>query len=151
MQAPEPTPEHRWLSRLLGEWTYTTEPVPGMPPYEMTGSESVRGVGDLWVQCVSQGGGGTNQMTLGFEPRTGRFVGTFLGSMGTHLWVYDGQREGDRLLLESVGPSFSGDGAMARYRDEIELVSEDERVLRAFVEDGKGGWTPIMQMRYRRV
>jgi len=42
-------------------------------------------------------------------------VGTFVGSMMTHLWLYEGEREvnSEVLPLDSEGPSFSGDGKMA--------------------------------------
>ena len=35
-------------------------------------------------------GFGQTLMTLGFNPQTERYVGTWVGSMMAHLWVYDG-------------------------------------------------------------
>lgn len=150
MQPPSPTPDHRWLARLLGDWTWETEPIPGHAHPTMTGRETFRAIGDLWVQGQGDGGMGIVQMTLGFDTRTGRYVGTWLGTMMTHLWVYDGERKGDRLALYAMGPSFAGDGTMVRYCDEIELVSDDERVLRASFENADGTWTHFMTTRYRR-
>ena len=148
---PEPTPEHRWLSRLLGDWTWASEPVAGHedhPP--MTGTETVRGIGEIWVQGAGQGAYGVTLITLGFDTRTGRFVGTWIGTMMTHQWVYDGERSGDLLSLYATGPSFSGDGTLSLYRDEIELLSDDERLLRAFVQGADGSWSHFMTTRYRR-
>lgn len=149
----EPTPEHTWLARLLGEWTWASETVPGFEEHPPgSGQETFRSIGAVWVQGDGEGEYGTTQMTLGFDPRTGRFVGAWIGSAMTHLWVYDGALDGDnRLQLHSVGPSFSGDGTLAPYRDEIELVSADERVLRAYTQGADGVWTHFMTTRYRRV
>src|SRR5262249_44383589 len=91
---PEPQKEHYWLEKLTGEWTYEIETImgPGQPPVKSRGTETVRSIGGLWVQCEGQGempGGGpaTVVLALGFDPVKKRFVGTFIGSMMTNLWV----------------------------------------------------------------
>jgi hypothetical protein len=91
-------------------------------------------------------------MTLGYDPQQKRFVGTWIGSMMTHLWVYDGALDATErvLALESDGPSMTGDGTMARYRDAIELQSDDHRILRSSVRDADGTWRPFMTAHYRR-
>jgi hypothetical protein len=64
-------------------------------------------------------------MTLGYDPQTQRFVGSFVASMMTHLWPYNGtlNAEGTVLTLDAEGPSFAGDGATAKYQDIIEFRS----------------------------
>jgi hypothetical protein len=93
----EPQKEHHWLQQLVGEWTSEAEAImgPDKPPEKFTGTESVRSIGGLWVMCEGRGempGGGiaTTIMTLGYDPVRKRYVGTFMGSMMTHLWVYEG-------------------------------------------------------------
>ncbi len=51
MKIPEPHAEHRWLQRLVGEWTYEAEcdMGPGQPPVKTNGRESVRALGPLWT------------------------------------------------------------------------------------------------------
>jgi len=47
----EPKKEHKWLRRFVGEWTYKSS-VPaqaGQPAHDVTGTESVRAIGDLWT------------------------------------------------------------------------------------------------------
>lgn len=95
---PEPQQEHQWLQKLVGEWTYETEASmgPDQPLEKSTGTESVRSLGGLWVQCEGQGeipeyGVVTTIMTLGYDPQQQRFVGTWVGSMMTYLWLYDGE------------------------------------------------------------
>jgi hypothetical protein len=159
----EPQQEHQWLQQLLGEWTFESECImgPGQPPHKFGGSESVRSLGGLWVLCEGQGempGGGIGKtlMTLGYDPGRKRYVGTFVGSMMTHLWIYDGGLDsaGKVLTLDSEGPSFTADGQMggqmAKYQDIIEIKSADHRTLssRLYSEDGKS--EPFMTAHYRR-
>jgi hypothetical protein len=151
--------EHRWLQQLVGEWTFETEfeMEPGKPPEKSSGTESVRSLGDFWV--VAEGHGempdgepATTIMTLGYDPRKKRFVGTFVGSMMNYMWVYDGGLDPTEkvLNLDSDGPSMTAEGQMAKYRDTIELKSADERVMRAQVLGDDGKWNQFMTMTLRR-
>src|SRR5689334_9041385 len=96
MHFAEPKSEHRWLEKLVGDWTYEHEGsmTPG-DPAKFTGTEVVRSLGGLWTLGEGQGAGPDgvihrSVMTLGYDPEKQRFVGTFIGSMMTHLWVYEG-------------------------------------------------------------
>jgi hypothetical protein len=155
----EPRKEYEWLQRLVGEWSYEAEANmgPGKPPSKATGSERVRSVGGVWVVAEGEGempGGGpaTTVMTLGYDPRKQRFVGTWIGSMMAHLWVYDGSLDaaGKVLTLDNEGPSMVGDGTMAKYQDVVEVVSDDHRVLRSRVLGDDGEWREFMTAHYRR-
>jgi len=155
----EPQQEHQWLHKLVGEWTYESEAAmePGKPPEKCGGTESVRSLGGLWILAEGQGempgaGIATMIMTLGYDPQRKRYVGTWIGSMMTHLWVYDGALDqAERVLtLESDGPSMAGDGRMAKYRDVIELKSDDHRVLTSHLLGDDGTWTQFMTASYRR-
>src|SRR5918996_3048081 len=128
MMMAQPQKEHQWLQQLLGEWTYEGEATmePGKPPEKFKGTESVRSLGGLWILAEGQGempGGGTATMllTLGYDPQKKRFVGTWIGSMMTHLWVYDGALDAaERVLtLDTEGPNMAAEGTMAKYQDVI--------------------------------
>jgi hypothetical protein len=155
----EPQREHRWLQKLIGEWTYESEmPGPeGQPSQKMTGSERVRAIGEIWVQGegtgqMPDGTPATSQITLGYDPAKKRFVGTWLGSMMNHLWIYDGELSADerKLTLSSDGPSMTEEGKLAKYRDVIELKNENLRSMTAFVQGADGQWTQFMTMDYHR-
>ena len=154
----DPQKEHGWLQKLVGEWTYETEAMePGQPASKATGTETVRSLGGLWVVAEGQGempGGApaTMMMTLGYDPQKNRYVGTWVGSMMTHLWVYDGELDAaERILtLNTEGPSMAGDGRMVRYKDVIELKSDDHRVLTSHVLADDGNWQHFMTMDFRR-
>jgi hypothetical protein len=151
--------EHKWLQKLTGEWTYEAEAdmAPGQPPAKHQGTESVRSLGGLWIVAEGQGempsgGPATTVMTLGYDPQKRRYIGTWVGSMMTHLWVYDGALdEGGRVLtLDTEGPSMAGDGKMAKYQDMIEFKDEDHRILTTQVLGDDGKWLRFMTVNYRR-
>ena len=155
----EPQKEHQWLQRLVGEWTYEvdTSMDPGQPPEKFKGAESVRSLGGLWFLAEGQGempGGGvaTTMMTLGYDPQKMRYVGTFIGSMMTYLWVYDGALDaaGRVLTLDADGPDMATEGKIAKYKDVIELKSDDERTLTAHMLGDDGTWRQFMTANYRR-
>lgn len=155
----KPGAEHQWLQRLVGEWSFETvaDAEPGKPSAKMTGTESVRSIDGMWVLCEGRGDAGecsmgSTVMTLGFDPAKGKYVGTFIGSTMPFLWIYEGALAdaGARLALSAAGPSFAVEGAMANYRDTIEFVDDDHRILSSEIEGEGGVWRPFMKMHYRR-
>lgn len=158
MKPAKPTAQHKWLQKLVGEWTYESEmpTEPGKPPLRCSGKESVRTLGGLWVLAEGRGempGGDEGRMllTLGYDPAKKRFVGSWVGSMMANLWVYDGVLKGNTLTLSTVGPDFTGKKKSARYRDTIKVLGRDRRVLMSSMP-GKGGkWVTFMTAHYKRV
>lgn len=155
----EPQKQHEWLQQLVGEWTYESECTmePGKPPEQFKGTETVRSIGGLWVQgegCGEMPGGGMGTMliTLGYDPQKERYVGTFIGSMMTHLWLYEGSLDAAEkvLTLNSEGPSCSGEGKLARYKDVIELKNADHRVMASYIMSDDGAWSTVMTANYHR-
>ena len=91
-------------------------------------------------------------MTLGFDPLKKRFVGSFIGSMMSNLWIYDGELDADKtaLILSADGPSFTDPTKVAKYRDTIAFLSDDHRTLTASVQGDDGSWKEFMLAHYRR-
>jgi hypothetical protein len=111
----------------------------------------------LWVVCEGEGimpGGSPGQtlMTLGYNPETKRYLGTWVGSMMTHMWVYDGviEDDGKTLALNCEGPDFENPGRTARYQDRITLIDANRRTLTARVQTENGDWKEMMSAEYRR-
>lgn len=156
----EPQMEHHWLQQLVGGWTYEGEAMaePGKPPERFKGVETVRSLGGLWILGESHGempGGdpATMILTLGFDPAKKRYVGTWVGSMMSHLWVYDGSLDATEkvLTLDSEGPSMAGDGSIQKYQDVYTLESADHRILTSRAPKPDGTWIEFMKAHYRRV
>ena len=154
-----PQPEHQWLQKLVGEWTYESEAEmePGQPPTRFEGSESVRSLGGLWTVGESQGempgcGIATSLMTLGYDTQSKRYVGTWVGSMMPYLWVYNGALDpsGTTLALDSDGPDMVVEGKIAKYQDVIEFKDDNHRVQTSRVLGDDGTWNDFMTVDYRR-
>src|SRR5262245_21791359 len=154
----EPQKEHQWLQKLVGQWTFETECSmgPDQPAEKHRGTESVRSLGGLWI--VAEGsvempgcGTATNIMMLGYDPQAGRYVGTFVASMMSYLWIYSGSLDaaGKVLTLDAEGPSMSGEGT-AKYKDAIEFLSDDHRILTSRLLGDDGKWEGFMIEDYRR-
>jgi hypothetical protein len=155
----EPQSQHHWLQKLVGEWSYETEVLGGTDPLpeKATGTETVRSLGDLWVLAEGQGGmpgcgAMTTVVTLGYNPRTQKFVGTWVGTMMPELWVYEGELDADEkvLTLNSEGPAMTDDGSLANYRDVIEIKDDDHRVMNSHVLGNDGVWNHFMVINYWR-
>jgi hypothetical protein len=154
----EPQKEHEWLQRLVGEWTLEgeTSTEPGQPAGQWT--ENARSLHGLWILIEGQGempgcGAATTLMTLGYDPQKKQYLGTWIGSMMTHLWVYGNgtlDAAGKILTLESEGPDMAGEGKMAKYRDVIELRTDDHRVLTSHMLGEDGEWREFCTTHYRR-
>ncbi|HWC78270.1 MAG TPA: DUF1579 domain-containing protein [Blastocatellia bacterium] len=144
----------------MGEWTYEAEAImgPDKPAEKSSGTEVVRSLGGLWVQgeseCELPGGGGPATMiiTLGYDPQKKKFVGTFIGSMMSNLWIYEGELDatGKVLTLNSEGPDFSDPTRTAQYKDVIEMKSDDHRLMTSHGVGPDGKWMQFMTANYRR-
>lgn len=160
MQTPEPSREHNWLLQLVGDWTFESECTmgPDEPPMKFSGKQITRSLGLLWTLGEMEHAGPEGQLyrsiiTLGFDQAKQRFIGTFVSSCMTHLWPYDGQLNASRnvLTLDSEGPSFAGDGTMARYQDIVEMINKDQYLLKSQFQNPDGSWTQFMVAKYVRV
>jgi hypothetical protein len=155
----KPEREHVWLQQLVGSWTVETECSmgPDQPPMKWGGRETTRTLGGIWVICEGEGempngGIGRTIMTLGFDPTRKRFVGSFVGSMMTHLWLYDGSLDASEkiLTLDAEGPDMT-QTRVAKYHDIIEIVSDDHRKFSSEIQLEDGSWNRFMTGHYHRV
>ncbi|MGZ4959389.1 MAG: DUF1579 domain-containing protein [Methylomonas sp.] len=156
----EPQKEHEWLQQLVGEWLYESEceMEPGKPPQKFKGSETVRSLGRLWVLSEIHGempGGemANMVMTLGYDSLQQRYVGTWVGSMMSHLWVYVGTLDttDNVLSLYTEGPSCSADGKLVRYMDTIQIKNGDQQIRTSHLLGEDGEWHAFLTADYRRV
>lgn len=159
MKVAEPQKEHQWLQRLVGEWTFEGEAPsgPGEEPQKFTGTEKVRSLGGLWVVAEGRGqmpggGEGLTILTLGYDPQKGHYVGTWVGSMMTNMWVYKGELDaaGKALSLRTEGPNMMAEGQMAKYEEVIEFKSDDHRTFTSSMLNDDGTSTQMMVANYRR-
>ena len=154
----EITDQHRWLQQLVGRWEFEMSCVmgPDQEPQKSTGAETLTSLGGAWV--IGEGGSGesdeqwSSRLTLGFDPAQQRFVGTFVASMMTHLWLYNGTLDeaGKTLTLDTEGPNMT-DGKTTKYQDLYTVLGPGERTLTSRMLDAQGNWVEFMSATYRRV
>lgn len=80
-------------------------------------------------------------------------MGTWISSMQTHLWEYTGSLDdtGTTLTLETEGPLMGDPTQTARYREIVEIESDDRRVTRSLILGPDGEWFEFARAEYRRI
>ena len=145
--------QHEWLEQLIGDWAFEHEAT--MPDGEKTGmkgTESFRQLGKLWVvgeltSLLPDGSSMIAITTLGYDPRQNAFVGNWVGSPMTHMFIYNGHLDesGKILTLDTSGPGIEDPNKTADYQDIIEMVSANERRFCSQVKNADGSWTRFME------
>jgi hypothetical protein len=161
MEFPQPTEHHKVLQRLVGDWLYIAST--GHENYDPEDplkrwTEKVRSVGGFWVISEGEGNmGDGNQssmiMTLGYDPRLGHYVGSWIGSMMDKLWIYKGwlEDDGQTLVLEAEGPSFDDPSRTDIFRDVIHFIDDDTRTFSGSVRQPDGSFKTFMTSTSRRI
>jgi hypothetical protein len=155
---PAPVKEHEWLKQLVGEWESESEAIfePGKPPVKGKGTETVRSLGGFWVvgngEFEMVGMKGSSILTLGYDPDRKKYVGTWVDSMTSYLWKYEGTVDpsGKVLTLETEGPCPMAAGKTAKFREVIEFKSKDHRTFASSVQGEDGKWTTFLTVQTKR-
>ncbi|AJD40456.1 hypothetical protein RGR602_CH01098 [Rhizobium gallicum bv. gallicum R602sp] len=153
METAKALEEHRFLERMVGVWDVTAS--------EMTGdqqwTEIVRSLHGIWFVAEGNGempGGGaaTTMLTLGYNAAKGKYVGSWIGSMMDHMWVYEGDvsADGKVLSLYTRGPDFQTQGAEQDYREQIIFADDDHRTFNSSAKQPDGSWKQFMEAHYTR-
>jgi hypothetical protein len=146
-EMPKPTTQHEWLNRFVGEWTVETEAymAPDQEPVRGKGTESVRSLGGFWV--VSEGAGEMMEMkmnwilTFGYDPAKKVYVGTWIDSMTSQKWEYEGTVEESGKVLSLTTRGFCPvEQKICNFRSTVEFKSDDVRVLTEKKEMADGTW-----------
>ncbi|MCJ8517413.1 DUF1579 domain-containing protein [Pseudorhizobium tarimense] len=155
MEMARPQAEHSFLKRLVGTWRVTAKDMTGDEPW----TEEVRSLQDIWFVAEGRGqtpdGGGpaTTVLTLGFDPQKGKYVGSWIGSMMTHMWVYEGEisADGNTLSLYTTGPDFQDPAKTGEYREQILFQDDNNRIFTSSARQTDGSWSQFMEAHYTRM
>jgi Protein of unknown function (DUF1579) len=143
----------------VGEWDFESECEMGndQPKSKTVGKQRTQALGSLWTLGEMEMPGPDSKpmrsiMTLGFDPERKKFVGTFVTACMTYLWLYEGSLDASRrvLTLDCEGPSFTGDGSMAKYQDIIEVVDQDTYLFSSRFLGADGNWVKFMHGKHTR-
>ena len=156
-EMPKPQKEHAWLEQFTGEWDYVTEAKPPgqLEAIKFEGEEKSRMIGKFWLMAENKGEmmgmPFTGIMTLGYDPKSKSYVGTWVDSMGDYMWQYKGSVEGKKLTLESKGPCpFKPPGTLVNFRETLELKDKDHKVFTSSYQEDDGSWVQMLTMSYTR-
>ena len=154
----KPEKEHQWLGKLIGDWTVESECQvdDDNQPQKSKSHLTCRSLGGLWTVLESEGeapegGSWSSIMTLGYDIEKKCYVGTFIVSIMTYLWLYEGSidESSNKLTLDTEGPRCNQDG-MAKYQDIIEIIDDDHWILSSQILEEDGKWQSFMSAHHRR-
>lgn len=153
---PAPLKQHDWLQRFVGQWDAEVEVylAPGQPPMKTQGINRARMLGGFWL--IEEGQNTAMPygfiLTLGFDPRKKKYVGTWADSMMSYLWKYEGtvDAKGAILTLETEGPNPMDHGNIAKVREVTQFKSVNHRVFTSSRLGDDGKWIRLMTVNLRR-
>lgn len=152
----QPTPEHEWLTRHVGQWevecSYFT--IPGDDPLEVSGEETTEMLGPFWVvgrfEADMMGTPVIGQAVTGFDPVKKLFTGTWKDNYTPFHYTFAGTLSDDKKLLKLEGENYDPTrGKSSLYRSRSEYPSDSKRITKLSVEVD-GVEVPILEYRYRR-
>ena len=150
--------EQNWVLQLVGEWRGTFEAVmePGAEPTRWESLESVRAIGANWI--VAEGSpmpGGdpfTSMWTLGYDSDQKAFASNWVDSMQTVMWSHTGHLDEQMrvLTLFAQGPDPVDSNKSLRYKEQVELLSPDQKRITSFAMGAGGEWETYLLVDYHR-
>jgi hypothetical protein len=154
MQLPKPRAEHAFLQRLVGRWRVVPKDMPDHEDW----IEEVRSLNGIWFVAegrgrMPDGSEAATVLTLGHNGATGRYLGSWIGTMMEYLWVYDGELspDGDTLSLYASGPGCDDREGMQDYREQIIFTGDGKRIFTSSAKQPDGSWKPFMTAEYFRI
>ena len=156
---PGPEKGHEWLNQLVGRWHAEVQMFmePGKRPARSEGLETVRALGGFWsiaeYKGTLMGKPFRGMLTLGYNPLNSRYVGTWIGSLESYLWRYEGGLDptGKIMTLESEGYCPMNPGNLTKVREVIELTNKDHRRFISSRLGNDGKWVTSMIINYTRI
>ncbi len=142
-QSGTPSPEHKVLKADEGTWVaHCTMYMPGAPePMEFEGTEVNRMLGEMWlISDFKADFGGMpfeGHATLGFDPKQGKFIGTWIDSFNPYTFhmtgVYDEATKTMAMDSKGVDPTT---GEESEGKTEVVYGGDDSRTMTMWKKDG---------------
>lgn len=133
-EMPAPVEQHQWLKKFVGEWTTEFQLTsPDGQSMKESGTESVRAVGDFWItsdmRSTFLGDPYAAVLTLGYDPKKEKYIGTYVDSMTSLLWTYEGTLDEDKKKLTLMTEGEMPGGEKVKFRESHEFKSDDHRIF----------------------
>jgi len=153
---PKPQKEHEWLMQFVGEWESDSKASFAGQQMECKGTIKSEMLGGFWVinemKIEMMGDQMVGIQTVGYDPGSQKYVGTWVDSMTNHLWKYEGSVDdtGKILTLQAEGPNMMSPGKTAQFRDIYEFKSKDHIAISSDMQGEDGKWVTFMSGDARR-
>jgi hypothetical protein len=156
-EMPLPLKEHELLEKFVGEWESEGEAfmAPGQPPTKLKGVESSRMIGGFWfvaqIKSTLPDFPYEQILTIGYDPAKGKYIGTLIDSMTSHVWQFEGTFDatGNILTWQTEGPVPSPK-TPSKFREVTELKSPNHKVFTSSILGPDGSWNTLMTINIRR-
>lgn len=155
MPEPEIGPELALLRKDVGTWSaaITVTPQPGAEPQSSTGRLTGRLIcGGRWLvtEFKNHTTGFEGHGIYGFNPATGRYVGTWVDDMRSNLYVGEGDwDEVSRTMTFHWSAALPG-GRTMTWRETSTSVSDSEQIFRVVFPGPDAAEFEMMHVLYRR-
>lgn len=152
-----PGKQHALLARMEGSWTTRTRSwsSPGAAPEESAGvceQKMILGGRFLQQECAGEmmGGKFTGIGVTGFDNHTRKFVSTWIDSMGTALWVFEGPASPDGKSFEQRCSYDDPVKGQTEFRSVSTLVDDNRMSFEMYGTVRGGREEKMMEMTYTR-
>lgn len=153
--AAQPSPEHEVLNHEVGTWdAEVTMHLPGQDqPIESQGTETNKMVGKFWVvsdfkyEFMGQPMGGHG--TFGFDPSSGKYVGSWMGSDNPYVihMVGEYDEKTRKMTYQMEGKDQTGGPMKGKIVNTY--VDDDHKTFEMFFDIG-GEMTKLMEVKYTK-
>ncbi|MFT7677478.1 MAG: hypothetical protein ACI8QC_001456 [Planctomycetota bacterium] len=153
-QGPTVTEEHKRMLETVGEWTGVMVMDMGQGPVSYDCTETITAVGELWVtsafHCEFMGMDFDGASSMGYDPETSTYTGTWIDSTTNHLTIQKGSfdKAKNAIVMEYEGPD-AMTGKMVPMR--LENVGTKDAYMMTFFQTVDGTTTQTMTISMKRV
>ena len=154
----QPTPHHKLLSKDAGTWDASIKmwtPGSNTEPMVSKGVETNTMLGGFWLVTEFKGefGGQTfeGRGQLGYDTSKGKYVSTWIDTMGTEIMIMEGDFDEKTSTLTLTGKG-SHEGKPYEGKEVTEHKGDDTRVFTMFMKSAetKDELVKVMEITYTR-
>ena len=145
----QPLPEHKALTATAGKWTGNlTIIMPDGSKMDYPATETNTAIGPFWTQstfnCLFMGTPYTGTGSMGYNPKTKRYIGTWVDTMSSYFALMEGEMssDGKTLVMRWDAPDHSG--MIVPHRSES--VRTDDSYVSTFYT-GENTQTMVISMK----
>ncbi|MBX2813378.1 MAG: DUF1579 domain-containing protein [Myxococcales bacterium] len=107
---PTPSEEHKIIMQDVGEWSFQGSMQTPEGKKEFKGEEKVVAIGEFWTVSHYSSGGLKGSATIGFDPKTEQFVGTWVDSFQPTATRMRGtfDKKSKKMTYKTIGVGMDG-------------------------------------------